>query len=162
MTAYVECAEKSWPAWCRNHGDSGKRIAAILDQLRQAVAAPSLQLVLTGHSGGGAFIFRYLDSQEEIPRDVERIAFLDSNYAYDAAKGHAAKLTAWLSGGTGRFLTVIAYHDSRALLNGKTLSVKKAARGAAATPCWRIWGKPFPFRRRWKARSTGTPRGMAA
>ena len=27
----------------------------------------------------------------------------------------------------------------------KRLSAKKAARGAAATPCWTIWGKTFPF-----------------
>ncbi len=162
VTAYVECGEKSWPAWCRNHAGSGARIAAILDRLRQAVAAPFLQLVLTGHSGGGAFIFRYLDSPEAIPRDVERIAFLDSNYAYDAAKGHAARLSTWLSGSTSRYLTVIAYHDSVALLNGKTFVSEKGGTWAAAMPCWMIWGKPFPFRSRWKARSTGTLPGMAA
>lgn len=145
VTAYVECAEKSWPAWCRNHAGSGKRIAAILDQLRQAVAAPSLQLVLTGHSGGGAFIFGYLDSQEEIPGDVERIAFLDSNYAYDAAKGHAAKLTAWLSGGTGRFLTVIAYHDSRALLNGKPFVSEKGGTWGRSHAMLEDLGETFPF-----------------
>ena len=145
MTAYVECAEKSWPSWCRNHANSGARIASILDQLRQAVAAPSLQLVLTGHSGGGAFIFRYLDSLEEIPRDVERIAFLDSNYAYDAPKGHAAKLTAWLAGGGNRFLAVIAYHDSMARLNGKTFVSEKGGTWGRSHAMLDDLGKTFPF-----------------
>lgn len=54
------------------------------------------------------------------PQAAERLAFFDSNYAYDSTKGHADKLTAWLKGETNRVLTVLAYHDSIALLNGKT------------------------------------------
>lgn len=120
IAAYVECAEQSWPAWGRKHPDSDTRVAAIMEKLRQQVAVPSAKLVLTGHSGGGSFIFHYLNSRDRIQDDVERIAFLESNYAYDAGKGHAAKLTTWLKAAPDRFLTVIAYHDSVALLNGKT------------------------------------------
>lgn len=58
------------------------------------------------------------------PQAAERIAFLDSNYAYDSAKGHADKLATWLKGGTNRVLAVLAYHDSIALLNGKTFVSK--------------------------------------
>jgi len=53
-----------------------------------------------GHSAGGTFTFAYLDGVEKIPDDVERIAFLDSDYAYDATKGHDAKLLRWLGAPT--------------------------------------------------------------
>ena len=58
------------------------------------------------------------------PQAAERIAFLDSNYAYDSTKGHADRLATWLRGGTNRVLAVLAYHDSIALLNGKTFVSK--------------------------------------
>jgi hypothetical protein len=57
---------------------------------------------------------------ERIPDDVERIAILDSDYRYDAVKGHAEKLARWLSAPDPHYLCVLAYHDSIALLNGKT------------------------------------------
>ena len=60
--AYVECAEKSWPAWGRKYPESEARLAAIMATLRQTVP-PSAKIVLTGHSGGGAFLFRYLNSR---------------------------------------------------------------------------------------------------
>lgn len=147
MVAYLECAGKSWPAWCRKHSDSGRRIAAMTAMLRRQFAGPSLKLVLTGHSGGGAFIFRWLDSQEAIPYDVERIAFLDSNYAYDSAKGHAAKLAAWLGGGTERYLTVVAYHDSIALLDGKTFVSEKGGTWGRSHAMLEDLGKTVAFRK---------------
>ncbi|MEW6305988.1 MAG: hypothetical protein AB1705_21135 [Verrucomicrobiota bacterium] len=120
VVAYLECAEKSWPAWRRQHDTNGKRIAIMVDALRRHFANHPLKLVLTGHSGGGSFTFGYLNGIENIPSDVERIAFLDSNYAYDATQGHAEKLARWLAGANDRYLCVLAYHDSIALLNGKT------------------------------------------
>jgi hypothetical protein len=76
--------------------------------------------VLTGHSGGGSFTFGYLNGVTQIPADIERIAFLDSNYAYDSAKGHGSKLVAWLAASNTHHLNVIAYEDYIALLDGKT------------------------------------------
>lgn len=73
VLAAVACEEKSWPVWCRKHPDSGPRIAAMISQLRAYLILPQAQLTLTGHSGGGAWIFRYLDSQGQIPDTVERI-----------------------------------------------------------------------------------------
>ncbi len=145
VVVYLECAEKSWPAWVRKNPDSGARIAAILTKLRQQTALPSAKLVLTGHSGGGAFIFRYLDSQETIPDEVERITFLDSNYAYDIAKGHAAKLEAWLRGAPERYLTVVAYHDSIALLDGKTFVSEKGGTWGRSQAMLEDLGKTFAF-----------------
>jgi hypothetical protein len=75
--------------------------------------------VLTGHSGGGSFTFGYLNTQENIPSQVQRIAFLDSNYAYETTN-HFKKLADWLNVSPGHSLCVLAYHDSIALLDGKT------------------------------------------
>ena len=52
-----------------------------------------------------------------MPDDVERIAFLDSNFAY--APRHAEPLAQWLAADEHRCLCVLAYDDSVALLNGK-------------------------------------------
>jgi hypothetical protein len=78
-----------------------------------------VEVILAGHSGGGSFLFGYLNSVENIPVEIERIAFLDSNYAYDAARGHAEKLAHWLAASENHYLTVLAYDDASALLNGK-------------------------------------------
>ena len=75
--------------------------------------------MLTGHSGGGSFTFGYLNELNAIPDDIVRIAFLDSNYAYDPALGHQDKLIKWLKARGDHFLCVLAYNDAVALLNGK-------------------------------------------
>lgn len=118
--AYLEATNRAWPTWRRLNDPKDTRIREIVEQVKGRFAGRRSSVVLTGHSGGGSFTFGYLNGVEAIPTDVERIAFLDSNYAYDSAKGHADKLTTWLKGGTNRVLSVLAYHDSIALLNGKT------------------------------------------
>ncbi|MEO6034672.1 MAG: hypothetical protein ABIQ35_05415 [Verrucomicrobiota bacterium] len=77
------------------------------------------RIILSSHSGGGSFIFGYLNSLDKIPADIERISFLDSNYGYETAL-HRDKLAAWLKSSEQHFLTILAYHDDIALLNGKT------------------------------------------
>lgn len=117
VVAYLEAAMKSWPAWRKNHGDQA--IPRILDAVKGIFAAYPLEIVLTGHSGGGSLTFGYLNTLEHLPADVQRIAFLDSNYAYDAAQGHHRKLAAWLNASPEHWLCVLAYHDAVALLDGK-------------------------------------------
>ena len=56
---------------------------------------------------------------EGVPDAVERIAFLDSTYAYDPARGHADKLARWLKPSDRHYLTVLAYDYANALLDGK-------------------------------------------
>ena len=118
VVAYLECAGKSWPLWRRKNDPQHQRIPQIVEALRRRF--PNATIVLTGHSAGGSFTFGYLDGIERIPDDIERIAFLDSNYAYDPAKGHDAKLAQWLAASDTRRLCVLAYEDHVALLNGKT------------------------------------------
>jgi hypothetical protein len=113
----LEAASRSWPAWRKAHGD--KDIPGIIEGVKERFAGNPLEVVLAGHSGGGSFIFGYFNSVEAIPGDIDRIAFLDSNYAYDAARGHAEKLAAWLTASESHYLTVLAYNDAAALLDGK-------------------------------------------
>jgi hypothetical protein len=117
VVAYLEAGMKSWPAWRKVHDDQS--VARILDDVRGFFAGRKLEVVLTGHSGGGSLTFGYLNAVEEIPDYVVRIAFLDSNYAYETQL-HAEKLKRWLADSEGHHLCVLAYHDSVALLNGKT------------------------------------------
>lgn len=118
VVAYLQCVERSWPTWRKKYADSTQRIVAIVDALRARF--PAAKVVLTGHSAGGSFTFGYLDGVERIPDDIERIAFLDSNYGYDAVKGHDVKLAQWLAASEAHRLVVLAYQDYLALLDGKT------------------------------------------
>jgi hypothetical protein len=118
VVVYLENNLRSWPAWRKKYGDKG--IISIIADVRRIFAGEEVEIVLSGHSGGGSLIFGYLNAVSEIPDEVVRIAFLDSNYAYDPAIGHKDKLVKWLSGSDHHFLCVLAYNDAAALLDGKT------------------------------------------
>lgn len=145
VIAYHQTDERSWVAWRRKQADGTKRIGEIVEALRQRF--PGAKLVLTGHSAGGTFTFAYLDSVDRIPDDIERIAFLDSNYAYDAAKGHDAKLAQWLAGADARRLCVLAYEDHVALLDGKTFVSEAGGTWGRSQAMLRDLGARFPFMR---------------
>ncbi len=113
----LETASKSWPAWRNAHGD--KAIPEIVAHVENLFAGDRLEIVLTGHSGGGSFTFGYLNTVERIPDDIQRIAFLDSDYGYEGGRGHGEKLADWLADSERHYLTVLAYDDAAALLNGK-------------------------------------------
>jgi hypothetical protein len=117
VVAYLEAESKSWPSWCRTHGEAG--IPGIVDRIRAVVGGALAEVVLTGHSGGGRFLFGYLNSMEGVPDDIVRIAFLDSNYGYDVEQHHDTKLLTWLEASSTHYLCVLAYHDSIALLDGE-------------------------------------------
>jgi hypothetical protein len=116
--ACIEADGLSWPAWRQSHEDASVRIARIVDTLRSWVPDEST-VELTGHSGGGSFIFGFLESVETLPPFLTRIVFLDANYAYDDAKSHGDKLLAWLNADDSRRLIVIAYDDREITLDGK-------------------------------------------
>ena len=116
--AYLENDLKSWPAWRKKYGD--QLIPDILSAVRSFFPSRNLRIVLSGHSGGGSLIFGYLSAMEQIPNDMERIAFLDSNYAYDQKLRHDDKMIHWLNKSDQHYLCVLAYNDTVALLDGKT------------------------------------------
>ncbi len=116
VVAYLENDLRSWPAWRTKNGDT--RIPAIVEAVRTRFQAARTRIVLSGHSGGGSFIFGYLNSVATIPDAIERIAFLDANYGYKTDL-HKNKLAAWLRASDAHYLVVLAYNDAVALLDGK-------------------------------------------
>lgn len=114
VVACVEASGQSWPAWRTRGGDG--RIVGIVNTLATRVGASRVSL--TGHSGGGSFLFGYINAVAEIPPQIDRIAFMDATYAYETER-HAAKLAYWIKGSNARRLVVLAYRDDRALWNGK-------------------------------------------
>jgi pimeloyl-ACP methyl ester carboxylesterase len=120
IVAFLMAEPKSWPAWKRSTPNSNFLIKDMVDSLTNLFKAYSPKLVLNGHSGGGSLIFGFLDAAKEIPENIERIAFLDSNYGY-ADSLHTNKLTKWLTQSKTHKLVVLAYNDSLVIFNGKPL-----------------------------------------
>lgn len=116
VVALVEARGLAWPAWRKRHGDA--KIPRIVDALVARFAPSPVRVTLSAHSGGGSFIFGYINAFPEIPSRIERIALLDANYAYDGEK-HAAKLANWLAASRSHRLVVLAYRDHVARWNGK-------------------------------------------
>jgi hypothetical protein len=120
VVVYLQAMQKSWSMWLANTPDSIRTLKAIVDDVKGMFAQWHPKVVLNSHSGGGRFIFSYLDAVEEIPDDVVRIAFLDSNYGYeDTTSG--PKLVHWLKSGKDKYLCTLAYNDSVVIYNGKQL-----------------------------------------
>jgi hypothetical protein len=115
------CAEAkglSWPSWRGSRADGNSRIAALADEWRRKYGGDDARVTLTGHSGGGSFIFGVIEGNDEIPAWIDRIAILDANYSFDAAK-HGEKLLRWLQKDDSRRLIVLAYDDRNIEFQGK-------------------------------------------
>ncbi len=83
IIAYLMAGQKSWPAWKRSTPNAGYEIKNIIDSITDLFKTYKPKIVLNGHSGGGSLIFGFLDAVQNIPANVERIAFLDSDYGYN-------------------------------------------------------------------------------
>ena len=114
----VEAGGLSWPNWRATHEHANAQIARLVDQWRQEFGTAEAKVTLTGHSGGGSFMFGAIEAADEIPAFVDRIAFLDANYAFDA-KRHENKFRSWLDGDCERRLIVLAYDDREIMFDGK-------------------------------------------
>ena len=147
VVAYLECAEKSWPAWRRKNDPDKNLIPMFVQRLRDRWPGQHLEIVLTGHSGGGSFTFGYLDGVDAIATDVVRIAFLDSNYGYDQAQGHDRKLTEWIRSSESNYLCVLAYHDSVALLDGRTFVSESGGTWGRSHAMLTDWARMFSWQR---------------
>jgi hypothetical protein len=88
----LEADGLSWPAWKRKYTDAPARIHKVIEVLRQWIPVEKVRLSLTAHSGGGSFLFGFIDGTDAIPDFVERIVFLDANYSYSDADKHGDKL----------------------------------------------------------------------
>jgi hypothetical protein len=119
VLACVQTEGLSWPAWRSSHEDAPARARRVVDWVKALLPNMAVRVTLTGHSGGGSFVFANIDAADAIPADIERIAFLDSNYSYSDKLKHGDKLLAWLRGDENRRLHVIAYDDREITVNGK-------------------------------------------
>jgi hypothetical protein len=115
----VQPEEKSWPAWRQKHADNAERIRALVNACAVHFPGKSRSIALTAHSGGGSFLFGFLNGGASIPSDVSRIAFLDADYSYADEDHHGDKLLTWLYPDRSRHLVVLAYDDRNITLNGK-------------------------------------------
>lgn len=120
VVAYLEADTRSWPEWRRVQGyeRANARIVTLVDEVRAAMGnPPHLAVTLTGHSGGGSFIFGFIEGQQALPPWLERIAFLDANYNF--APPHGDRLVEWLRRDQSHSLVVLAYDDREIMLDGK-------------------------------------------
>ncbi|MGE5315938.1 MAG: T9SS type A sorting domain-containing protein [Acidobacteriota bacterium] len=121
VTVYLEANAStialSWPTWRAKYANNAALVKSIVDSVRSMFASYQPYVVLSSHSGGGGFEFSYFNAVSEIPADIRRITFLDSEYNYDNSYG--PKLKAWLDASPDHFLSALAYNDSVALLNGQ-------------------------------------------
>lgn len=120
IVAYLEADSKSWPSWrsTRTYDVANPEIVRIVDSVVSAIGHPlKLTVTLTGHSGGGSFMFGFVEGQASIPTWINRIAFLDANYNFDPK--HRAPLARWLAADRAHRLIVVAYDDREIMLEGK-------------------------------------------
>ena len=120
IVAYLEADSKSWPAWRRTRGyeKANSRIVEIVDEIRGAIGDPSnLSVTLAGHSGGGSFMFGFIEARDALPVWLERIVFLDANYNFE--KQHGDKLVEWLFRDKRNTLVSLAYDDREIMVDGK-------------------------------------------
>lgn len=117
VLAVVQAPKLSWLTFRREQVDANKIIHDLVTSLTNEVSAE--RVALTCHSGGGSFIFGFLNSVDSLPTNLERIVFLDANYSYSDDEKHGDKLLTWLKGDAERRLVVTAYDDREITLNGK-------------------------------------------
>lgn len=120
IVAYLEADSRSWPSWRQTRGypTANAEIVRIVDSVVAAIGRPpKLTVTLTGHSGGGSFMFGFIEGHSSIPKWIDRIAFLDANYNFDAK--HRAPLARWLADDRSHRLVVVAYDDREIMLDGK-------------------------------------------
>jgi len=121
VVAYLITDGKSWPAWRRERENSHLVIGSLVDSLIDLFKPLDIKIALSGHSGGGGFIFGFLNSVEKIPNNIERITFLDSNYGYEDTLNHGSKIAEWLNESNEHNLSVIAYDDRDVKINKKNI-----------------------------------------
>ena len=119
VLACVQPMGLSWPAWRARRDGGAKRIRKLVQTVSDLLPGASRRITLASHSGGGSFIWGFLNGGNDVPAQVDRIIFLDSNYSYDDKLDHGDKLLAWLRRSWRNHLVIIAYDDREILFNGK-------------------------------------------
>jgi hypothetical protein len=121
VLACFESDVLAWPAWKKARPDGPKIIRGVVETLRKWLPAGEVRITLACHSGGGSFLFGFIDGGDTIPDEVDRIVFLDANYSYADADKHGEKLLAWMKADSNHRLSVIAYDDRKIEIDGKPI-----------------------------------------
>lgn len=124
VTVYLEANTKSWGSWRKAESGRDLKIKEVVEYLLELFSDYNPHIELNSHSGGGNFIFGFMDANSEIPTYVKRISFIDSNYNWDDLR-YGKKLERWLELSVGNNLFVACYDDANALYNGKPFVSKK-------------------------------------
>ncbi len=117
VVAYLEASNHSWPAFLHSAKSDQTVPIRVYSAITHLFGDRNVHVVLDSHSGGGAFIFDLIKAWNQIPYQVDRIAFLDSEYNYESNL-HSGKLARWLER-KNCHLCVVAYDDANALYEGK-------------------------------------------
>jgi len=126
IVVYLESALRAWTTHASKYGDSPRMYRNLIDTVRSIIADKSSgkadrekqSIVLSSHSGGGRFIFSYIQGGPTIPDYIKRIVFLDSVYGYEESL-HLDKLCVWLEKSAKNTLVVYSYIDTTVILDGK-------------------------------------------
>jgi hypothetical protein len=147
IVVYLENDKRSWPAWRASLGydRANERIVQMVDQIRTVIGnPPHLAVTLTGHSGGGSFMFGFIEGQDSLPSWLERIAFLDANYNFDYK--HGEKLVKWLRSNPKNTLVVVAYDDRNIMLDGKKVVSDSGGTWRASERMINYLREPYTFK----------------
>ena len=128
VVVYLEAENRSWGAWRKAGPGRDHIIKALVEQIALLFSAGCSsascagagcsgagcsgasssgadcanqsmpQVELNSHSGGGNFIFGFMDACDSLPDYLWRISFIDSDYNWDDER-YGPKLVRWLSGG---------------------------------------------------------------
>jgi hypothetical protein len=121
VVVYLGTKEESWPWWMSKYPYNEYSINNLVDSVRSIFKEFTTEIVLDGHSGGGSFVFGYINSVNKIPNWIKRISFLDSDYDYSGELNHGSKIINWLKSGNDHYLCVIAYDDRNVIIDGKDI-----------------------------------------
>ncbi len=121
VIAYLESPEESWQWWRMKHPGDDFIFKQVVDSVANIFRNFSTEIVLDGHSGGGSFVFGFINSVNKIPNNIKRLAFLDSDYDYSDSLHHGGKISRWLKAEPDHYLCSIAYDDRHVIINGKDI-----------------------------------------
>lgn len=121
IVIYIQPTYRAWQLYDDKHPDDYlELIQAMTTELLQPFKHLDYTVTLNGHSAGGSWVLRYLSGMDSIPKWIDRIAFLDSNYNYKYDADHYDSLFVdFLNERDDTHLCVLAYNDSMALYKGK-------------------------------------------
>ncbi len=142
----VEAEGLSWPAWRQKHADNATLIRGLVETARARIPGKPVRLTLAGHSGGGSFLFGFLNGGDSLPPEVDRIVFLDANYSYAEDARHGEKLLTWLGAAPEHRLIVVAYDDRNIQLNGKAVVGPDGGAYRATRRMLETFGKQAPLK----------------